>query len=199
MLVQQAELPYNLACRAPIKENKGMRTTMPEQTLRAIQVHRHGGSEELKLKEKPRPQPSAGEVLLRVHAAGVNPIGWKIRQGLPKNFQPILFPSTPGIEVAGVIEEIGPGVTTFKVGQAVPGQVTIGAYAEYLSISVEALALKPERLSFVEAASIPVGATTAWRVLSDHRNLMAGQWVLIIGDAGGGTRNNGGFLNERRA
>src|SRR5712691_9910410 len=162
-----------------------MRTTMATQFMRAIQVHRYGGPEQLKLEEKPRPEPSSGEVLLRVHAAGVNPIDWKIRQGLLKDFQPVTFPYTPGIEVAGVVEEVGSGVTAFEIGQAVMGQIASGAYAEYLTIPVEALARKPESLSFAEAAAVPVGARTAWRTLFDHGGLTAGQRVLIVGAAGG--------------
>jgi NADPH:quinone reductase-like Zn-dependent oxidoreductase len=158
---------------------------MATQTMRAIQVHRYGGPEQLKLEEKPRPEPRAGEVLLRVHAAGVNPIDWKIRQGLLKEVQPVTFPYTPGIEVAGVVEDVGPGVTAFKRGQAVLGQASGGAYAEYITVPVEALALKPQMLSFAEAATVPVGATTAWRALFDHGGLTSGQRVLIVGAAGG--------------
>jgi NADPH:quinone reductase-like Zn-dependent oxidoreductase len=158
---------------------------MSTQTMRAIQVHSYGGPEVLKLEEKPRPEPRAGEVLLRVHAAGVNPIDWKIRQGLMKDFQPVTFPYTPGIEVAGVVEDVGPGMIAFKRGQAVLGQTSGGAYAEYITIPVEALALKPEILSFVEAATVPVGVTTAWRVLFDNGGLISGQRVLIQGAAGG--------------
>src|SRR5438445_2426001 len=129
-----------------------MRTTMSTQTMRVIQVHSYGGPEQLKLEEKPRPEPQAGEVLLRVHAAGVNPIDWKIRQGLMKDFQPVMFPYIPGIEVAGVVEEVGPGVTAFEIGQAVFGQSVRGAYAEYVAVYAEALARKPEAWSFAEAA-----------------------------------------------
>jgi NADPH:quinone reductase-like Zn-dependent oxidoreductase len=158
---------------------------MSTPTMWVIQVHNYGGPEQLKLEEKPRPEPSSGEVLVRVHAAGVNPIDWKIRQGLLKDFQPVTFPYTPGIEVAGVVEEVGSGVTAFELGQAVYGQVAAGAYAEYLTVPVEALALKPQTLSFTEAATVPVGATTAWRTLFDHGGLKAGQRVLIVGAAGG--------------
>src|SRR5881397_509086 len=98
-------------------------------TMRAIGVSGYGGPEQLKLERIERPQPQAGEVLLRVHAAGVNPLDWKIRQGLMKDFMPVTFPYTPGIEVAGVVEEIGPGVTAFEIGQAVYGQCARGAYA----------------------------------------------------------------------
>jgi NADPH:quinone reductase-like Zn-dependent oxidoreductase len=162
-----------------------MSTTMSTQMMRVVNIHSYGGPEQLKLEEKPRPAPSSGEVLVRVYAAGVNPIDWKIRQGLMKNFQPVTFPFTPGIELAGVIAELGPGVTAFEIGQAVLGQVAAGAYAEYVPVPVEALALKPETLSFIEAAAFPVGATTAWRTLFDNGGLTSGQRVLIQGAAGG--------------
>src|SRR2546428_1951102 len=163
-----------------------MRTTMSTQTMRVIHVHSYGGPEQLKLERKPRPEPQAGEVLLRVHAAGVNPIDWKIRQGLMKDFMPPTFPYTPGIEVAGVVEDVGPGVTAFQTGQAVFGRSARGAYAEYITVPVEALALKPQTLRFVEAAAVPVGATAAWRALFEYGGLTSGQRVLIQGAAGGG-------------
>ncbi len=155
------------------------------QTMWAVRVYSYGGPEQLKLERVERPRPQAGEVLLRVHAAGVNPLDWKIRQGLMKEFMPMTFPYIPGIEVSGVVEEVGPGVTAFEIGQAVYGQSAKGAYAEYLTISVETLALKPETLSFAEAATVPVGATTAWRALFEHGGLTSGQRVLIQGAAGG--------------
>ena len=114
---------------------------MARQTMQAIQIHSYGGPEQLKLEEKPRPEPQVGEVLLRVHAAGVNQLDWRIRQGLMQDFQPVTFPYTPGLEMAGVVEDVGPAVTAFKRGQAVLGQTSAGAYAEYLTIPVEALAL----------------------------------------------------------
>src|SRR5881227_2315026 len=98
-----------------------MRTTMATHTAHVIQVYNYGGPEQLKLEEKPCPEPQAGEVLLRVHAAGVNPLDWKIRQGLMKDFMPVTFPYTPGIEVAGVVEDVGSGVTAFETGQAIFG------------------------------------------------------------------------------
>ena len=84
--------------------------------MRVIQIHSYGGPEVLKIEEKARPEPQIGEVLLRVYAAGVNPIDWKIRQGLMKASMPVTFPYTPGIEVVGMVEEVGPGVAAFKRG-----------------------------------------------------------------------------------
>ena len=158
---------------------------MALQTMRVIQVHSYGGPEQLKLEQKPRPEPQMGEVLVRVHAAGVNQIDWKIRLGLMKDFQPMTFPYIPGLEVAGVVEEVGPGVTAFEIGQAVFGPSARGAYTEYITVPAEALALKPEILSFAEAATVSIGATTTWRALFDHGGLTAGQRVLIQGAAGG--------------
>src|SRR5438067_10966279 len=105
------------------------------QTMWAVRVSRYGGPKQLKLEQVERPQPQAGEVLLRVHAAGVNPLDWKIRQGLMKEFMPMTFPYIPGIEVVGVVEEVGPGVTAFEIGQAVYGQGDKGADAECLTLS----------------------------------------------------------------
>src|SRR5438046_879876 len=123
-----------------------MRTTMSTQIMRAIQIHSYGGPEQLKLEETLRPAPEAGEVLVRVHAAGVNPIDWQIVAGLMKEVQPVTFPFTPGIEVAGVVEAVGPGVTADLIGQAVLGQIAQGAYAEYVSVPADVLAFKPESL-----------------------------------------------------
>jgi NADPH:quinone reductase-like Zn-dependent oxidoreductase len=153
--------------------------------MQAVQIHSYGGPEQLKLEQAPRPAPQAGEVLVRVSAAGVNPIDWKIRQGLMKDFQPVTFPYIPGIEVAGVVADLGPGVTAFEVGQAVFGKSANGAYAEYVAVPAEDLAHKPQTLSFAEAAQVPVGVTTAWRALVEHGGLTAGQRVLIQGAAGG--------------
>ncbi|MCK6625329.1 MAG: NADP-dependent oxidoreductase [Anaerolineae bacterium] len=168
---------------------------MTRQSMQAIRVHQYGGPEQLKLEEVPRPQPRAGEVLIRVHAAGVLPAEWKMRQGFFKDVFPISFPYIPGSAVAGVVEEVGPGVTTFQKGQAVFGRTTNGAYAEYTTTAVEPpaltpqtfslLALKPDALSFDEAATLSGGATIAWTALFEDGALQAGQRVLIHGAAGG--------------
>src|SRR5262249_49794581 len=123
---------------------------MTAQTVQAIHIYQYGGPEELKLEWIPRPEPQAGEGLIRVHAAGVNPVDWKIRQGWFKDFRPMQFPYIPGLDLAGTVEEIGSGVTTFQKGQAVFGQSPKGAYAEYTTAPVETLAPKPKTLSFDE-------------------------------------------------
>jgi len=125
--------------------------------------------------------PEEGCVLVRVHAVGLHPKDWLIPQGAFKESQPVTFPFIPGVEVAGVVEEVGPGVAADLIGQAVLGRVARGGYAEYVSVSVKALALKPKALSFIEAAAFPDGALTAWRALFDNAKMTAGQQVLIQG------------------
>ena len=121
-------------------------------SIQAIRTHAYGGPEVLKLEQIDRPEPQANEVLVRVLAAGVNPVDWKLTSGA---YMPIEFPYIPGRDIAGIVEAVGPGVTEFQPGQAVFGQSAHGGYAEYVAASVKTLALKPEQLSFAEAAAIP--------------------------------------------
>ncbi|MBA2392510.1 MAG: NADP-dependent oxidoreductase [Ktedonobacteraceae bacterium] len=158
---------------------------MSKMDIRAIRVYNYGDENQLTLDHIPRPEPQAGEVLVRVHAAGVNPMDWKIRRGYFKEVLPVQFPYIPGLELAGIVEEVGPGVTAWKIGQAVYGQSMKGTYTDYAVAPVESLALKPQSVSFEEAATIPVGATTAWQALFEYGKLEAGQRVLIQGAAGG--------------
>jgi NADPH:quinone reductase-like Zn-dependent oxidoreductase len=158
---------------------------MAKQTSQAIRIHQYGGPEILKLETVQHSAPQAGEVLVRVLAAGINPVDWKITEGYTKDFAPVQFPYIPGRDIAGIVEEVGPGVTEFQKGQAVFGQTAQGGYAEYTVAPINKLALKPETLSFEEAATIPVGATTAWQGLFEHAGLQAGQTILVQGAAGG--------------
>jgi NADPH:quinone reductase-like Zn-dependent oxidoreductase len=148
--------------------------------MQALLLHTYGSSELLQLEDTPRPVPEAGGALVRVHAVGVNPIDWQIAQGMFKTSQPVTFPFIPGIEVAGVVEAVGAGMTVDLLGQEVLGQVAYGGYAEYVSVPVHALARKPKALSFREAAVLP-GAIIAWRALFDNGEVTAGQQVLIQG------------------
>ncbi len=158
---------------------------MPNSMMQAVRVHQYGGVDQLQLEMIERPQPKAGEVLVRVHTVGVLPADCKTRQGYFKAFRPMTFPYIPGSAFAGVIEKIGSGVTTFKVGQAVFGRTNNGASAEYLTADIETIALKPDAISFAEAATISGGATTAWSALFDNADLQADQKVLIHAAAGG--------------
>src|SRR5947209_1176377 len=123
---------------------------MATPTIQVIRIHQYGGPEQLTLEQMQCPKPQAGEVLLRVHAAGVHAADWKIRQGLFKDFRPMQFPYIPGQSVAGIVEEVGPDIITFQKGQAVFGQSARGTYAEYTTASVDTLTLKPESLGFDE-------------------------------------------------
>ncbi len=176
---------------------------MARPMIQAVRIHQYGGPEQLQLELIPRPEPQAGELLIRVHAAGVLPMDCYIRQGRFPGIMPKAFPYIPGTAFAGVVEEVGSGVTTFQKGQAVCGRSPQGAYTEYatapanapvpagdtlgyrLSAAIVPLALKPETLTFDEAATLSGGATTAWTALFEDGGLQAGQRVLIHGAAGG--------------
>jgi NADPH:quinone reductase-like Zn-dependent oxidoreductase len=158
---------------------------MPKQFMEAIRVHQYGGPEQLTLEQVLCPVPRAGEVLVRVHATGVLPAEWKLRQGLFQGVSPVTFPYIPGSALAGVVEEVGPGVTQLQKGQAVFGRTPTGAYAEYATAPVETLSVKPAMLTFDDAATISGGATTAWVALIENAGLQAGQRVLVHAAAGG--------------
>lgn len=151
--------------------------------MKAVQFHDYGGPEVLVLEEVTQPQPVAGQVLVRVVAAGVNPADWKIRAGYFKAYGSMPLPAIPGLEGAGIIESVGPDVTTFRPGQEVYG-ILLGGYAEYALASVDAIQLKPAHLSFEEAAAVPVGALTAWGAITTA-DVQFGQRVLVHGAAGG--------------
>ena len=154
------------------------------EKMEAVRIHQYGGPEELKVEEVPRPQAAAGEVLIRVHAAGVNPVDWKIRAGYLKDFMPVPMPFIPGIDVSGVVGATGPGVTQFKKDDEVFGAGK-GAYAEFAVAKESELARKPPSLDHVHAAALPVAALTAWQALFNVAHLTAGQRVLIHGAGGG--------------
>jgi NADPH:quinone reductase-like Zn-dependent oxidoreductase len=158
---------------------------MRSHLMRAVHFYAYGGPEQLVLEQVPRPEPQAGEVLVRVYAAGVNPIDWKIRKGFFKDVRPVPFPFTPGSELAGTVELLGPGITGWKRGQAVYGRGAKGAYADYAVIAADQLSDIPHNISFDQAASVPAGASTAWMALFSLADLQAGQTVLVHGAAGG--------------
>ena len=157
---------------------------MPDQTMRAVRFHDYGPPEALVVERVPRPEPGEGEVLVRVHAAGVNPVDWKFRRGDMRNFRPLQLPSAAGIDLAGTVEAVGPGVTAWQVGQAVFGSGS-GAYAEYAVAPAGNLAAMPRTLTFDQAAAAPIGARTAWTALFDAAGLQPGQRLLVNGAAGG--------------
>ena len=161
------------------------------QTMKAIRIHNYGGPEVLQYEDAPRPKPQASEVLVRVHAVGVNPIDWKVREGHMKDLWPHKFPLTLGWDLSGVVEEVGTGPAAggrFKKGDEVysePDASRDGAYAEYIVVRERELALKPMSLHQVHAAAVPLAALTAWQALFDAGQLVSGQRVLIHGGSGG--------------
>jgi NADPH:quinone reductase-like Zn-dependent oxidoreductase len=126
--------------------------------MKAVRIHSYGGPEVLKYEDAPRPQPGQGEVLIRVHAASVNPIDWKVRAGYMKDFIPRSFPLILGWDFSGVIEELESNVSRFKKGDEVyslADHTRNGAYAEYIVVRESEVALKPNVLHHVRAAAVP--------------------------------------------
>jgi NADPH:quinone reductase-like Zn-dependent oxidoreductase len=155
-----------------------------ETSMRAVRFHDFGQPSVLVVENIARPEPGAGQVLIRVDAAGVNPIDWKIRAGYLKQFMPVALPHILGLDVAGTVESIGEGVTAFAPGDRVFGRGS-GTYAEYAVAPVITIARIPEGVSFEQAATLHVGGVTAWLGLFDAGHLEAGQRLLVQGGAGG--------------
>lgn len=150
--------------------------------MRAITQKTFGGPDVLETVDLPRPVPQPGEVLVRVAATSVNPADWKLRGGQVMRIgEP---PFTLGFDVSGTVAELGPGVTTFALGDEVFGMLLSrsGAYAEYVALPADSLARKPVELDHVHAAALPVVALTGWQALA---GLRAGQRLLIHAAAGG--------------
>ena len=153
--------------------------------MKAAIVTRSGPPDVLVIEEVPQPKPGAHEVLVRVAAAGVGPWDALIREGKSEVTPPP--PLTPGSDLSGIIEAVGSGVTDWKVGDEVYGVTNpqfCGAYAEFAVASASMIARKPEKLTHVEAASVPVVAVTAWQMLFDYAQLQPGQTALVLGGAG---------------
>ena len=177
--------------------------------MKAIQFHEAGGPEVLRYEEVPVPEIGPGEVLVRVHAAGINPPDWYLREGLevmPPEMRPALtFPLTPGTDVSGVVEAVAPDVREFAVGDEVFGMLRFPgfdgrAYAEYVAAPASDLARKPAGVDHVRAAGAPMAVLTAWQYLIElghdvpspftgrvHRPvpITPGMTVLVNGAAGG--------------
>ncbi|WP_330332769.1 NADP-dependent oxidoreductase [Streptomyces sp. NBC_00536] len=155
--------------------------------MRAIVVSQWGGPEVLTETEIERPEPGLGEILVRVHAAGVNPVDWKTRaSGTPIAWGPVPM---VGWDVSGTIEAVGPGVTLFQPGDEVFGMPRFpqqaSAYAEYVTATARHFTHKPAAIDHVQAAALPLAALTAWQALTDTADLRPGQRVLVHAAAGG--------------
>ncbi|MFD8013779.1 NADP-dependent oxidoreductase [Streptomyces sp. NPDC058955] len=157
--------------------------------MRAVRQHEYGGPEVLRVEEVERPEPLWTEVLVRVHAAGVNPVDCKTRSGGGISATQGPLPVTIGWDVSGVVEAIGGGVTRFAVGDEVYGMVNfprIGrGYAEYVTADSRQLVRKPAALTHVEAAAVPLVTLTAWQSLVSVGRTGPGSRVLVHGAAGG--------------
>ncbi|MEU7163893.1 NADP-dependent oxidoreductase [Streptomyces morookaense] len=162
---------------------------MSADMMRAVVQDGFGGPEVLRVRQVPRPEPLPTEVLVRVHAAGVNPVDWKTRAG--SGMAGVLGqpPFVLGWDVSGVVEAVGFGVTTLKAGDEVYGMPwfprAAGGYAEYVTAPARQFARKPATVGHEEAAAVPLAALTAWQALVDTAELRAGQRVLIHAAAGG--------------
>jgi NADPH:quinone reductase-like Zn-dependent oxidoreductase len=150
--------------------------------MKAVRIERYGGEEVMELVEVERPKPDAGQVLVKVSAAAVNPVDWKIRDGLGELFG-MKPPLILGCEVAGTVET---GSGNLAAGDEVYGYLGMhsGGYAEYAAAPASEFVRKPEQVDFDTAASVPVGALTAWQGIFDLGKLTSGQRILITGASG---------------
>ncbi len=160
-----------------------------EKNMRAVVIDRTGGPDVLRLADVPTPEPAAGEILIRVACAGVNPADWKCREGYLSRFMPYRFPFVIGFDASGVVAAVGACVKDFVPGQRVFAQTEVGAgkwgsYAEYVAVSQDCVVPIPDNLGFAEAAAVPTPALAAWTGLFDEGGLKPGQTVLVHGGAG---------------
>jgi len=156
--------------------------------MKAIRIYEFGEPEVMKIVEVERPVPTAGEILVKIYAASVNPADYIIRRGGNEGLKPLLkLPMALGIDGAGIVEEIGREVTEFKKGDRVYGVPNYldGSYTEYLAAKSNQFALMPKTISFNEAASLPACARMAWNGMVEKAKVQARQSVLIHGAAGG--------------
>ena len=155
--------------------------------MKAVRIHEFGGPDALVYEDAPKPEPKDGEVLIKVMAAGINPVDSAIESGAMEQEVQHTLPLVPGWDVAGMVETLGAGVTEFAAGDPVFAYADVrrdGAYAEYVLVAADAVRPKPAALDFTEAASIPLAGTTAWQALFDQAHLQSGQTVLVHGAGG---------------
>ncbi len=155
--------------------------------MKAVTISKYGDQSVLNYTDIERPKPKADEILVHTFAAAVNPVDWKIRDGLGKMFE-LHLPIVLGCEIAGTIEEVGSNVLDFRPGDPVYGYVSLqrnGGYAEYTIAKADEIAPKPESLDFDNAAAVPVGALTSWQAIFDTAHLQNGQRILVTGASGG--------------
>jgi NADPH:quinone reductase-like Zn-dependent oxidoreductase len=160
---------------------------MPADQMKAVVIENFGGIEALKITSLPVPEPGASELLVKNHAAGVNPVDYKIRSGKYPAVRQNMLPFVMGRDASGLVASVGSGDTPFAVGTEVFGMPDIsrGTYAEYVVLRNGEAAFKPSTLDHVGAAAVPLAGLTAWQGLFTHGDLQPGQIVLIHGGSGG--------------
>ena len=152
--------------------------------MRAVLIREYGNNDVVHVEDVDRPNPKAGEILVKVHAAGINPIDWKIRSGAGQRLG-MTLPIRMGGELVGTIEQLGIGVDDFKKGEAVFGMVHTGAFAEYAVVKATNMVRVPSNLDFVQSATLPLAGSTAWQAIFDEAGLVSGQRLLITNSSGG--------------
>ena len=152
--------------------------------MRAVIIFEYGDNQVVRVSEIDQPVPQAGEVLVKVHAAGVNPVDWKIRSGAGQRFG-LELPIRLGSEVAGTVESVGAGVTGLRLAEAVYGIVPSGGFAEYVVVKAADVVPKPANIDFEQAAAIPLAALTAWQGVFDKAEAGSGQRLLVTNSSGG--------------
>jgi NADPH:quinone reductase-like Zn-dependent oxidoreductase len=154
------------------------------EKMKAVLIREYGSNDVVQFVDVDRPEPQAGEILVKVRAAGVNPIDWRIRNGAGQRLG-MSLPIHMGSELAGTIEKLGAGIDNFELGEAIFGMVHTGAFAEYAVAKAADIMRKPSTLDFVETAALPLAGTTAWQAIFGEAGLAAGQRLLITNSSGG--------------
>jgi NADPH:quinone reductase-like Zn-dependent oxidoreductase len=152
--------------------------------MKAVVLHEYGGPDKLKYEDVPDPVANEGQVLVRMAATSVNPIDYKMRSGAAKGRFPLEFPAILGRDIAGIVRELGPGVTQFKPGDKVMG-VGSKTYAELTVVEAKDLALVPDKLDLVKAAALPLVTLTGEQLMTRGARIQSGQTVLVTGALGG--------------
>ena len=158
------------------------------KNMKAATYRAYGGADVLEIVDVPKPEPASNEVLVEIHASSINPIDWKMRDGMLRLIRPMTFPVIPGFDLSGRVVEVGGGVDTFKVGDEIysrSNKKSGEASAEYIALETDVITLKPDAFSFAEAAAVPLAALTALQAMRDDGGLKAGQRVMVNGASGG--------------
>ncbi len=151
--------------------------------MKAVILHAYGDPSQLKWEEDDLPEPGAGEVRVRLHATSLNPVDWKIRSGAAKEHFPLDLPEILGVDLSGEVDKVGPGVEGFPIGMRVMAKAN-GTYAEYTVAKADVLAPIPEKLSYEQAAALPLVLLTGTQLIERAAKVQAGQTVLVTGALG---------------